>query len=87
MRRVFDDAPPRENRGTVFLSGQLTDHPGSKTIHVHPDAVCEGNPVTGIQRQGNERRNDNRRMVVLFFVCANLTGRSFDVRTRTQSAI
>jgi hypothetical protein len=30
-----------------------------------PDAACEGNPVVGTQRQGNERRNVKRRKVAL----------------------
>ena len=48
----------------------LTSALSCQRIKIQVDAACEGNPVVGIQKQGNDRRNVKRRAGALFFVCA-----------------
>src|SRR5271157_6274634 len=51
---------------SALLSCGLTDARSCQRIKIQVDAACEGNPVVGSQRQGNDRRNVKRRTGALF---------------------
>src|SRR5208337_3911502 len=46
--------------------GRLTRALSCPKIKIQVDAACEGNPVVGNQKQGNDRRNVKRRTGALF---------------------